>query len=293
MWLEGCFRFKPEQSLSLGGKEAPDTSRDCVRNKLTTVLASAWGWKFLTPGNQAGSAIPSLFCSQPLLLQAGWTWQGKKPLNLSSFLVSFRGWQDNLDPESHHGPTVFWAACRWILHTRSQAGREEDRIRCRHPVWCPGASVQSWVLVFCFCGVLSLAWPQYFLGAFLLCVSVHACGPYVHTEAKQGHMVSCSVVLCPSPRDRESHRTWSWHGGQSQKCRGQASIAKLYPPALCLILTLVFYTRSCYVAPANLELLEILLPLPPSAGIKGAHYHAQHPLAYFLILRKSKLPKLV
>lgn len=63
----------------------PGTSRgDCVRNKLTTVLASAWGWKFLTPGNQAGSAIPSLFCSQPLLLQAGWTWQGK---NLSTCLL--------------------------------------------------------------------------------------------------------------------------------------------------------------------------------------------------------------
>uniref|UniRef100_D4A478 Nucleoside-triphosphatase, cancer-related n=1 Tax=Rattus norvegicus TaxID=10116 RepID=D4A478_RAT len=59
------------------------------------------------------------------------------------------GWQDNLDPESHHGPTVFWAACRWILHTRSQAGREEDRIRCRHPVWCPGASVQSWAVPSC------------------------------------------------------------------------------------------------------------------------------------------------
>lgn len=58
---------------------------------------------------------------------------------------SSRGWQDNLDPESHHGPTVVRAACRWILHTRSQAGGEEDRIRCRHPVWCPGTSVQSWV----------------------------------------------------------------------------------------------------------------------------------------------------
>uniref|UniRef100_D3Z2W9 Nucleoside-triphosphatase, cancer-related n=1 Tax=Mus musculus TaxID=10090 RepID=D3Z2W9_MOUSE len=54
------------------------------------------------------------------------------------------GWQNNLDPESHRGPAVLRAARGWILHTRSQAGREEDRIRCRHPVWCPGASVQSW-----------------------------------------------------------------------------------------------------------------------------------------------------
>uniref|UniRef100_A0A8C8U0K7 Cancer-related nucleoside-triphosphatase n=1 Tax=Peromyscus maniculatus bairdii TaxID=230844 RepID=A0A8C8U0K7_PERMB len=53
------------------------------------------------------------------------------------------GWQNNLDPESQRGPAVLRGARRWILHPRSQAGREEDRI-CRHPVWLSGASVQSW-----------------------------------------------------------------------------------------------------------------------------------------------------
>lgn len=122
-----------------------------------------------------------------------------KLLDPSSFFVAFRGWQNHLDPESHRGPAVLRVARAWILHTRSQAGREEDRIRCRHPVRCPGASVQSWVLVLCFCGVWSLVWPLHFWGTFPLCVNVHACGPWVCAEAKWGHLLSCSVAVCPSP----------------------------------------------------------------------------------------------
>lgn len=38
----------------------------------------------------------------------------------------------------------------------------------------------------------------------------------------------------------------------------------------------LFETRSYYVDQASLELIEIHLPLPPDAGIKGVHYLPSH-----------------
>lgn len=73
--------------------------------------------------------------------QAGLTARGLAGFSFSNL----RCWQDDFDPESQRGVEVLRSASGWLLHARSQARRQEDRIRRGHAVRPAGTSVQSGV----------------------------------------------------------------------------------------------------------------------------------------------------
>lgn len=91
------------------------------------------------------------------------------------------------------------------------------------------------------------------------CMSV--CVPSVCAvpfEFRRGHQISCNwSYRCGPPRGRTFDRAASAinHGSISPS------------PVVFFFVVIVFETRSCYVAHAGLELMLILLPLPP--GVQG------------------------